>query len=191
LDSQAWRLTAITYADEAVPSGSESVDASPIWTARRGWRRDLASTADEPRGAVRYAAFDTRTVSFDAPEYFKSEVPDAELMNYTQLEAHITKLRASGSYVVPYVVALKRKVAFPFVTVIMTLLAVPFAVTTGQRGALYGVGIGIVLALAYWIALSLFGALGAGGVLSPTLAAWAPNAMFGAAALYGNLVVRT
>ena len=35
-------------------------------------------------------------------------------------------------------VALQRKVAFPFVTVVMTLLAVPFAVTTGRRGALYG-----------------------------------------------------
>ena len=32
----------------------------------------------------------------------------------------------------------------------MTLLAVPFAVTTGRRGALYGVGVGIVLAIVYW-----------------------------------------
>ena len=60
-------------------------------------------------------------------------------------------------------VALQRKVAFPFVTLVMTLLAVPFAVTTGRRGAMYGVGIGIVLAIVYWIALSVFGALGAGG----------------------------
>ena len=43
-------------------------------------------------------------------------------------------------------VQLQRKVAFPFVTLIMTLLAVPFAVTTGRRGALYGIGVGIVLA---------------------------------------------
>ena len=43
-------------------------------------------------------------------------------------------------------VQLQRKVAFPFVTLIMTLLAVPFAVTTGRRGAIYGVGVGIVLA---------------------------------------------
>jgi lipopolysaccharide export LptBFGC system permease protein LptF len=73
----------------------------------------------------------------------------------------------------------------------MTLLAVPFAVTTGRRGALYGIGIGIVLAMVYWIALSLFGALGAGGVLDPLLAAWAPNILFGAAAAFMNLTVRT
>jgi lipopolysaccharide export LptBFGC system permease protein LptF len=73
----------------------------------------------------------------------------------------------------------------------MTLLAVPFAVTTGRRGAMYGVGIGIVLAISYWVMLSVSGALGAGGVLTPTLAAWTPNILFGAAALYMMLTVRT
>jgi lipopolysaccharide export LptBFGC system permease protein LptF len=56
---------------------------------------------------------------------------------------------------------------------------------------LYGIGIGIVLAITYWIAMSVFGALGAGGLLSPPLAAWAPNILFGALALYMNLAART
>lgn len=191
IDPVAWRVTALTYAEEAVPATSEDGYESPIWSARNGWRRDLTGGAGAKQKPGRYEAFEMRTVSLETPEYFKTDVPDAELMNYAELAAYVEKLRASGSYVVPYVVALQRKVAFPFVTVIMTLLAVPFAVTTGRRGALVGVGIGIVLALAYWIALSVFGALGAGGVLTPTLAAWAPNILFGAMALYGNLVVRT
>jgi lipopolysaccharide export LptBFGC system permease protein LptF len=33
--------------------------------------------------------------------------------------------------------------------------------------------------------------MGEGGVLTPTLAAWAPNLLFGAAALYMTLTVRT
>ena len=66
-------------------------------------------------------------------------------------------------------VQLQRKVAFPFVTLIMTLLAVPFAVTTGRSGAMYGIGVGIVLAIVYWTTLSVFGALGAGGWISPML----------------------
>ena len=79
-------------------------------------------------------------------------------------------------------VELQRKVAFPLVTLVMTLLAVPFAVTTGRRGALYGIGVGIVLAIVYWLTLSVFGAMGAGGLIAPMLAAWAPNILFGAAA---------
>ena len=42
----------------------------------------------------------------------------------------------------------------------------PFAVSTGRSGAMYGIGVGIVLALTYWLALSVFGALGSGGWIS-------------------------
>ena len=73
----------------------------------------------------------------------------------------------------------------------MTLIAVPFAVSTGRRGAMYGVGVGIVLAMTYWIATSIFAALGTGGLVDPTLAAWAPNLLFGAGAGYLLLTVRT
>lgn len=88
-------------------------------------------------------------------------------------------------------VQLQRKVAFPLVTIVMTLLAIPFAVTTGRRGAMYGIGVGIVLAIVYWMTLSIFAAVGSGGWISPMLAAWAPNILFGAAAIYLLLTVRT
>ena len=112
-------------------------------------------------------------------------------MSYTQLSRYVDDLRTSGFNAIPYAVALQRKVSFPFVTVIMTLIAVPFAVTTGRRGALYGVGVGIVLALGYWLLFSLFAAIGTAGLISPPLAAWAPNIMFTAGALYLIMTVRT
>jgi lipopolysaccharide export LptBFGC system permease protein LptF len=48
-----------------------------------------------------------------------------------------------------------------------------------------------VLAIAYWLTMSVFAAIGAGGWLSPVLAGWAPNILFGAAAVYLLLTVRT
>jgi lipopolysaccharide export LptBFGC system permease protein LptF len=104
---------------------------------------------------------------------------------------YIQQLRASGFNTVSAMVQLQRKVAFPFATVIMTLLAVPFAVTTGRRGAMYGIGIGIALSIAYWVILNVFSAVGEGGVMTPILAAWAPNMLFGVAALYMIFTVRT
>jgi lipopolysaccharide export LptBFGC system permease protein LptF len=56
---------------------------------------------------------------------------------------------------------------------------------------MYGIGAGIVLAILYWTAISVFGALGAGGLMAPALAAWAPNIIFGCAAMYLLLTVRT
>jgi lipopolysaccharide export LptBFGC system permease protein LptF len=112
-------------------------------------------------------------------------------MNYAQLRTYVSELRDSGFNVVPYTVALQRKLSFPFVTVVMSLLAVPFAVTTGRRGALYGIGVGIVLAIAYWLLLSLFAAIGTAGLITPVLAAWAPNILFAVGAAYLLLTVRT
>jgi lipopolysaccharide export LptBFGC system permease protein LptF len=138
-----------------------------------------------------YKPFTEESMPLESPSYFKTDEPIAEFMTYAQLRDYIVRLQASGANVVPQIVALQRKVAFPFVTIILTVLAVPFAVTTGRRGAMYGIGIGIVLAIVYWVMLSVSGALGAGGVLPPFLAAWSPNIIFGAAALYLVLTVRT
>ena len=88
-------------------------------------------------------------------------------MTYAQLRTYVGDLRASGYDVREDEVALHRKIAFPFVTLVMTLIGVPFAVTTGRRGALYGVGVGIVLALVYWTMISVFAAFGAGGAMPP------------------------
>jgi LPS export ABC transporter permease LptG len=192
LDDQAWGLKGVTRAAEAVaPFTGRGTDGP--WIGRQGWSR--AITLDDREGAqtavVKFEPFSETRLDIEPPSYFKTDEPIAELMTYGQLRDYITRLQASGANVIPQMVALQRKVAFPFVTIIMTVLAVPFAVTTGRRGAMYGVGVGIVLAITYWVMMSVSGALGAGGVMSPMLAAWAPNILFGSVAAYLLLTVRT
>ena len=88
-------------------------------------------------------------------------------------------------------VQLHRKLAFPAVTLVLTLLAIPFGVTTGKKGALYGIGLAIVLAGAYFLLTTLFMAAGAAGVLPAPLAAWSVNLLFAIGALYLVFTVRT
>jgi LPS export ABC transporter permease LptF/LPS export ABC transporter permease LptG len=197
VNDSGWKLDSLTYAKHAALEKRGGADGQPVlmWVARDGWAREFSTSKATRRRAerplVKYTPFAERAISLEPPAYFKTEDPEADRMTYGQLKQYIGELQASGYRVVPYMVQLQRKVAFPFVTLIMTLLAVPFAVTTGRSGAIYGVGAGIVLALVYWTMLSLFGALGAGGSISPMLAAWAPNILFGAAAAYLLLTVRT
>jgi lipopolysaccharide export system permease protein len=194
LDSSAWQLSALTFARSAAPESPPADPDSRVapWQAREGWsRRFAAARRSAVRNVVSYIPFAVQTITLEPPAYFKNDAPEADRMSYNQLKRYIVQLRASGFYVVPYMVQLQRKVAFPFVTVIMTLLAIPFAVTIGRSGALYGIGVSIVLGIGYWIMLSVFAAVGAGGLISPVLAAWAPNILFGAAAAYMMLTVRT
>jgi LPS export ABC transporter permease LptG/LPS export ABC transporter permease LptF len=192
IDSDAWQLASLTYAKEVTLAETPSSgDASaPVWRGRQGWTRTLAITNRGTR-AVKYEPFAGKDLPLEPPGYFKTENLEPEWMTYGQLKRYVTQLRSSGLNAVPNMVELQRKVSFPLVTIVMTLLAVPFAVTTGRRGTLYGIGVGIVLAIVYWITLSVFAAMGAGGLIPPTLAAWAPNILFAAAAVYMILTVRT
>jgi len=191
IDRQRWRLGEMMFAnsiEKPLPAASPSLRT---WTAERGWTRTLTAANDADRTAVVFTPFATAPVTLEAPDYFKAEQPEPEKMGFRQLRAYIEQLRASGFSTVSATVQMHRKVAFPFATMIMALLAVPFAVTTGRRGAMYGIGIGIAISIAYWVILNVFSALGEGGVLTPMLAAWSANILFGAAALYGLFTVRT
>ena len=112
-------------------------------------------------------------------------------MTYNELRHYIGELRAGGYDVGRETVWLYRKLAFPFVTLVMALIAIPFAITTGRQGAMYGIGIGVALAVVYWTMATVFTAIGSGGLLTPVLAAWAPNLLFSAGAAYLLLTVRT
>ena len=173
-----WRLASHTYAGSAAYT-------STAWMANRGWERDYRS---DP---ATYREFERRELPLEAPEYFGSETPIAQFMTVPELQAHIADLKASGFNWTPLAVELQRKLAFPFVTVVMTLLAVPFGVTTGRRGALYGIGIGIAIALAYWVMLHVFLAIGGAGLLPPFLAGWSANIIVAGTAAFLFLNTRT
>ncbi len=177
-DRRAWTLETATFAERATYNDG--------WQAASGWVQDFRSQPS------RWTPFASRTLTtVEPPEYFKTEQPVADMMTVGQLRNYVNELSNSGANVVPLEVDLHKKLAFPLVTFVMTLLAVPFGVSTGRRGTLYGIGLGIVIALSYWILISAFVAVGKGGLLSPVLAGWAPNILVASIASYLFLTART
>ncbi|MBM3776881.1 MAG: YjgP/YjgQ family permease [Acidimicrobiia bacterium] len=173
-----------TFAERA-SFAPDAPAATTVWHAERGWARDFSGPG------VSYEPFDAMALDLEPADYFSTQEPNPDFMSYGQLRDYIARLDAGGLDVIEQRVALERKVAFPLATLIMTLIGVPFAVTTGSRGAMYGIGVGIVLAFLYWGAMSVFAALGTAGLMEPALAAWSPNALFGAGAGYLVLTART
>jgi LPS export ABC transporter permease LptG len=177
-DEAAWTLRSALF--------GERVTYAQGWQAAKGWEQDFQSTPSAWR------PFASRTLEgIEPPDYFKTEQPIADMMTVGQLRTYVTELADSGANVIPLRVDLHKKLAFPFVTFVMTLLAIPFGVSTGRRGTLYGIGLGILIALTYWILISAFVAVGKGGLLAPALAGWAPNILVASAASYLFLTART
>jgi LPS export ABC transporter permease LptG len=155
------------------------------WHFLNGWARN---TEDNKR---EYAEFKNATFSeiHEDPGYFKKENLQSQEMNFQQLRTYIRDLRQSGFDTMRLRVALWHKLAYPLISIIMALLAIPFALSMGRRGSLTGVAVAIAVALAYWVVDGLFGAMGNVNYLPAALAAWTPDVLF--ALTGGYLLLRT
>ena len=146
------------------------------WVFKRGWDRQFNGAAIQA-----YQPFEVATFSElnEPPQYFKKEVKQSSEMNYEELGKYIGDLEQSGFDVVRLKVQLQKKLAFPLITFVMAVLAIPFSLSAGKRGALTGVAVAFGLAVVYWVTAGLFEALGNVSYLPPALAAWAPDLLFG------------
>jgi LPS export ABC transporter permease LptF/LPS export ABC transporter permease LptG len=160
-------------------------DTLDRWVYEQGWERKLNGSAIND-----YQRFDVATFPeiSEEPAYFKKEVKQSSEMNYQELRRYIHDLQQSGFDVVRLRVQLHKKLAYPLITLVMAVLAIPFALSAGKRGALAGVATAIGIGVVYWTISGLFEAMGNLSQLPPALAAWSPDLVF--ACLGGYLILR-
>ncbi|HLK32833.1 MAG TPA: LptF/LptG family permease, partial [Terriglobales bacterium] len=99
-------------------------DSLGKWIYERGWERAFHGPAIES-----YKKFDVATFAAlsEPPVYFKKEVKQSSEMNYEELTRYIGDLEQSGFDVVRLKVQLQEKFAFPLITFVMAVLAIPFS----------------------------------------------------------------
>jgi lipopolysaccharide export LptBFGC system permease protein LptF len=110
-------------------------------------------------------------------------------MNFGELSTYIHDLRQSGFNTVPLRVQLNHKIAYPLITLVMAVLAIPFALSMGKRGSLSSIAVAIGVAIAYFVVSGFFEAMGNVSWLPAFLAAWSPDFLFGLAGAW--LLLRT
>ncbi len=158
-------------------------DSLHRWVCSQGWQRSFHNDAIQD-----FHTFDVSTFPAvsEPPSYFRKEVKQSLEMNYEQLRSYIHDLQQSGFEVVRLRVQLQKKLAFPVITFVMALLAIPFALSAGKRGAVAGVATAIGIAAIYSMVSGLFEAMGNISQLPPVLAAWSPDVIF---ALVGGYLI--
>ncbi len=158
------------------------------WVCTQGWQRSLKGPAIQ-----NYEAFDVASFGDinEPPAYFKKEVKQSSEMNYAELRRYIRDLQQSGFDVVRLKVQLQKKIAYPAISFVMAVLAVPFGLAAGRRGTITGVATAVGIAVVYWTMSGLFEAMGNISQLPPLLAAWSPDLIFGLIGGYLILKVPT
>ena len=110
-------------------------------------------------------------------------------MSYTELASYIQDLKQSGFDTMRLRVQLNRKLAYPLMTLVLAILAIPFSLYAGKRSSVAGIGTAIGVAISYWVIAGIFENLGDVNSLPAVLAAWSPDLLFAMAGTY--LLLRT
>ncbi|MDD8014681.1 MAG: LptF/LptG family permease [Acidobacteriota bacterium] len=180
IDTESWTLKSRYFAEKAY-LGEAGI------ALQEGWRRDFAGE--------RPVVFETKksivVPSEDKKTYFLKEWKEPSQMTLAELREYTAEIDEMGFESTNFKVDMNYKISFPFVCLIMTLLGVPFAFSMGKKGTLVGIGLSIVIAMVYWGTIGVFKSLGYVGFLSPFLAAWAPNLIFGLVGIYLLFRLRT
>lgn len=117
----------------------------------------------------------------EKPSDFASKELKADFMSYRQLCNYIKNFKSSGMKITnSLLVDLHYKVAFPFISLIIIMVAAPFAMLTMRGGVLIGIGMSIVIGLLYYAVIAISLAFGKAGIwiFPPFLAAWFGNILF-------------
>ncbi len=134
----------------------------------------------------------------DEPAFFKKMLFDieekhkdflrressAEFMSYQKLRGYIKRFSGSGAKIVQkLLVDLHHKISFPFVSLVIIFLGIPFALSAQGTGKVASIGLSIVIGFFYYTVEALSLALGKRGTLPPFLSAWFANILFSAVAI--------
>ncbi|KAB2965532.1 MAG: LPS export ABC transporter permease LptF [Thermoanaerobaculia bacterium] len=175
------RLVARLFAEHAAwtPAG---------WTVSEGWSRTF-----EGREQLEFRPFDG-PAAIDLPEspsYFAAEVRRPAQMTFAELADYVKGLREGGQPQPKYEVALHNKIAFPVGAIVMALVGLPFSFRLQRKGALYGLGISIILGIVFLAVYAFFSTLGEVGALPAAVAVWSPSLLFSLLSGYLFLGVRS
>lgn len=181
LDPHTFQITKRVYAARA--HWGESLHK---WVFERGWQRSFDGDT-----VTDFRQFEVSTFPEvnEPPSYFKKEVHQSQEMNYEELRNYIHDLQQRGFDVVRLRVQLQKKIAFPLITLVMAVLALPFALSAGRRGALTGVAVALLITVGYYVTAGLFEAMGNVSQLPPLVAAWMPDVIFGLVG--GYMILKT
>ena len=115
----------------------------------------------------------------ESPEDFVKVKDVGEQLTFSELRRFTKRLRVEGYDASRYIVDMHARIAFPFICLIMTIIAVPLGIRMRRAGGMVaGIGLSMVIALSYWVVNAFSVSLGHVLILPPVVAAWFASIVF-------------
>jgi len=174
---------------------SKRIDAQGAQWKNQKWTfNDLLITTFPPESLPVVERVKSRIINLaEEPSDFMIVQKDAEEMGFFELRKFIENLHAEGYDATRYIADMHGKIAFAFVSVILSLIGISFPLLRSERsgGISQSIAVGIIIGFSYWIVYAFSLSLGRSGTLHPFFAAWLANILFAAGAVYMVRKVKT
>ena len=140
---------------------------------------------DEEQGTTEYFNQKIIPVSETPDDFVKNIVIHIDEMSLSELHKEIQKMILEGKDTLKNRVELYHKISYPFISVVLALLAIPLSLRSSRHGGvLFCIGINLAMGFVFSFLYALGISLGFGGFFSPLLAAWGPFLLFSSLGFY-------
>jgi lipopolysaccharide export system permease protein len=158
---------------------------SARWNGTRWQPQRAIEWVLHPNGGMDQREGDVTIPISETPEDLKLLSRDPEEFSFVDLKKQIADLQEKGIDATEQRVDLHVKMAVPFVSFLMALLAIPFATRYSRGGGLtLSFGLTMLIGFGYWFLLAFCISLGHSGAIPAWLAAWVPNVTIAMVGLY-------
>ncbi|MGD9211889.1 MAG: LPS export ABC transporter permease LptF [Desulfobacteraceae bacterium] len=164
---------------------------SPVFTFRLfNGSINLVNLEDRSNSELNFETHDLKlNVNPSGTEKRKDDQKDEEEMSLSELKQYlVTADRNTKQYHVA-LTEFHRKFAVPAACLALGLLAVPFGIQSKHVKRSFGLIMGLIFFLIYYLFLSIGWVLGEAGVYPPLIGMWLPNLIMGGAGIF--FLVRT
>jgi lipopolysaccharide export system permease protein len=149
------------------------------WTGKEWEAKEGTEWRFLPDGKLTSTQVTTSAPVAETPDDLKLLARDAEEFTYFDLQKQIADMKSKGIDTRTYEVDLQTKLAIPLISILMVLIAIPFALKKHISGGVaLSFGVAMVIGFSYWVLSAFCISLGHSGALVPWIAAWLPNAIF-------------
>jgi lipopolysaccharide export system permease protein len=168
--------TGISYPGLVVTADSATYDADRrVWRLWHGSSRVIAAPDQEASFTFRSLVLRSFT---QTPADLLAEPKAPDEMRYAELGRYIEALERSGNDANKLIVERALKLAIPATCLIIVIFGAPLAITSPRAGMAFGIAISLGTTVFFLLLMQIAKAVGAGGLIEPTVAAWLPNGIF-------------
>ena len=163
------------------------IDArTAVWSVDKWFFIDGYTRQFNQEGLVSTEYFENRSFPVsETPKDFAKVRKRPEEMSLREMYVIIQVHAREGKDTTKKWIELHRNLSYPFISVVLALLAIPLSLRSSRHGGvLFCVGVNLAMGFVFSFLYAISISLGRGGTFDPILAAWGPNLLFTALGLY-------